>query len=193
MKVFLLVLIVGITLSNTARANCWVAAGERYGINPQLLWGIAGAESDYNPRAHNVSHIKRTGTRDIGLMQINSSALPKLKDLGIDEAALWDPCTNIAVGAWILADKMKKHGPTWDAVGAYNAACTTLSKKGCIEARTKYAWRVYSRASGSRHHASRRLRTAEFTPSPQVAKRDVARIQTVSFNRMSRQKEGDEE
>ena len=143
MKVFLLVLIVGITLSNTARANCWVAAGERYGINPQLLWGIAGAESDYNPRAHNVSHIKRTGTRDIGLMQINSSALPKLKDLGIDEAALWDPCTNIAVGAWILADKMKKHGPTWDAVGAYNAACTTLSKKGCIEARTKYAWRVY--------------------------------------------------
>ena len=192
MKAFLFGLIGGITLSSTASANCWIEAGERYGISPTLLWAIASAESDFNPRAHNVSHIKRTGSRDIGLMQINSRALSKLKAFGIDEAKLWEPCTNIFVGAWILADKMKKLGPTWDAVGAYNAACTTLSTKGCIEARSKYAWRVYSRSAGARQQPARRMRTVERTPLTSGVKRAVSTIQTVSFNGTSTQRESDE-
>lgn len=182
LKVSIFVLVVGTTLTITAHANCWVEAGERYGINPNLLWAIAGAESDFNPRAHNLSHLKRTGTRDIGLMQINSSALPKLKGFGIDEDKLWIPCNNIHVGAWILAEKMKKLGPTWDAVGAYNAACTTLTKEGCIKARSKYTWRVYKKAAGvdSRTmHSVRIPKQAHLLPEP---RNEVATIQTISFN-----------
>lgn len=191
-KVSLVVLIVGMTLTSTAGANCWVEAGERYGVNPKLLWAIASAESDLKPQAHNLSHIKRTGTRDIGLMQINSGALPKLKEYGIQEKDLWHPCTNIGVGAWILVDKMAKLGPTWNAVGAYNAACTTLSKKECIETRSRYAWRVYSRYVRAVQHTGRRIRPEEIAPAALGPTRGVATIQTVSFSYTARQRETDE-
>ena len=69
-------------------------------------------------------------------MQINSAWLPELAKHGISERHLWEPCTNIHVGAWVLAQKVKKLGMTWDAVGAYNA--TTPAK------RKRYAWKVYA-------------------------------------------------
>ncbi|HEY8608101.1 MAG TPA: lytic transglycosylase domain-containing protein [Noviherbaspirillum sp.] len=97
---------------------CWEEAGARYGVNPSLLYAIARTESNLNPMARNVN---RNGTYDIGLMQINSSWLPVLRRFGMQEEQLWDPCTSIHVGAWVLAQNMDRFGNTWKAVGAYNA------------------------------------------------------------------------
>jgi soluble lytic murein transglycosylase-like protein len=122
---------------------CWDEAAQRYQVNARLLYAIAKCESDLRPDAVNRSHRARTGTYDIGLMQINSSNLQRLNAYGITEQQLYDACTNIQVGAWILADKIQRHGLSWDAVGAYNAACTELKAKDCAAARSRYVWCVY--------------------------------------------------
>lgn len=122
---------------------CWEQAGERYAVSPRLLYAIARVESNLDARAINLSHRERTGTYDIGLMQINSGHLRRLAAYDISESDLYEPCMNIHVGAWLLADAFARHGVGWNAVGAYNAACTMGPGAACDALRSAYAWRVY--------------------------------------------------
>jgi len=104
---------------------CWDDAAQRYQVSSALLYAIARTESGLNPHAIGRN---RNGSRDIGLMQINSTWLPKLATHGIHERDLFEPCTNIHVGAWILADNVSRLGYTWEAVGAYNATNPALRR-----------------------------------------------------------------
>lgn len=140
-------------------ANCFDLAASTYRVDSALLSAIAMAESSMRPRANNFDHKQRTGTYDIGLMQINSGWLPALKRFNISEQALYDPCTNISVGAWILRRLIDKNGETWNSVGAYNAACTQLKGAACEAARTKYIRRVHRFLSSNSAPAAA-------TPSP---------------------------
>jgi len=122
---------------------CFDLHGRTYGVDPELLRALARTESSLNPRALNSSHEATTGSVDIGLMQINSRWLPKLAQHGISRRDLDDPCTNIEVGAWLVQDLLRRHGNAWEAVGAWNAACTALRGAACQQARTGFAWKVY--------------------------------------------------
>ncbi|MEB0022689.1 lytic transglycosylase domain-containing protein [Actimicrobium sp. CCI2.3] len=111
---------------------CWEEAAQRYNVNPAMLVAIARTESSMNPNAINRN---RNGSYDLGLMQINSRWFPLLRQYGIGEQQLRDPCTSIHVGAWILSQNMQRLGNSWDAVGAYNSSQPAQ--------RAAYARRVY--------------------------------------------------
>ena len=100
-------------------ADCIDDAAQYHGINPQLVRAIAQHESGMRPLAFNRN---RDGSVDVGLMQINSRWLLTLARYGIQPENLWNPCINGYVGAWILKSNVQRFGPTWKAVGAYNAA-----------------------------------------------------------------------
>jgi soluble lytic murein transglycosylase-like protein len=121
-----------ITLLCGRAEACWEQAAHRYGVNTYLLYAIAKTESNLNPKAINRN---ANGSYDIGLMQINSSWLPTLRRYGVSEKDLYEPCINIQVGAWVLANNMQRMGNSWNAVGAYNAKSPKL--------RAKYALKVY--------------------------------------------------
>ncbi|WP_241839293.1 lytic transglycosylase domain-containing protein [Rhodoferax antarcticus] len=103
--------------------QCFSEAAQRFSINKSLLMAIAKTESNLNPRA--IGPTNKNGSFDIGLMQINSGWLPTLDRYGISYADLRLACTNIYVGAWIMANNISSHGQTWKAVGAYNAKTTS--------------------------------------------------------------------
>ena len=172
----LLAVVASTAITPSPAIACWEEAASRYGVSSHLLYAVARAESDLNPAAVNLEHKKRTGTYDIGLMQINSSHLPRLARFGITERDLYEPCTNIMVGAWLLAGYFSRHGVSWDAVGAYNAACTQLKGVECSAARSKYAWRVYRRLPGMQP-----ARQAKAPPAQHVATAPQPAVQPARF------------
>ncbi|WP_233272975.1 lytic transglycosylase domain-containing protein [Paraburkholderia acidisoli] len=129
---------VGIALIAThgaAQADCIDDAAAFHHVNVGLMRAIAQVESGTRT---NVINPNTDGSFDIGLMQINSSWLPRLSQEGITKQSLFDPCTNAYVGAWILSENIRQFGPTWIAIGAYNASSP--------DKRLAYAHKVYDAA-----------------------------------------------
>jgi soluble lytic murein transglycosylase-like protein len=104
--------------------SCFEQAEAKYGISQKLLKAIAHVESSKNPAAVNLNY----RTYDIGLMQINSAWMPTIAQYGIEARDLYDACTNIDVGAWILSREIARHGYTWRAVGYYHSPTPKLQE-----------------------------------------------------------------
>lgn len=116
--------------------QCIVEAAHYRGQDPKLLKAIAVQESGMNPNA--VNRNNKNGSVDIGLFQINSSWLAKLKSQGITETQLYDGCISAYVAAWILANEINTHGSTWRAVGAYNSPTESKRKIYASRIQTLY-------------------------------------------------------
>lgn len=129
-------------VSRQALADCWDEVASRYDIEPELLQAIAAVESGY--RAGAMNYKNRNGTRDIGLMQINSMHLPRLQKLGITEQRLLtEPCLSVEVGASILAEFIGKFGYNWTAVGSYNVGAGPGAEREAL--RLRYAQKIWAR------------------------------------------------
>lgn len=136
--------------------HCYSASAKKWNVSENLLRAIAKVESGDSPKAVSPADA-------IGLMQIHSSWLPKLKSFGIEREDLFDACTNIDVGAWILSSELKVKGNSWEAVGAYNAACTRLKGSACKSQRAWYSWKVFG-AMGSKPAAQAAPTVSERAP-----------------------------
>ena len=123
-------------------ARCFEEASALFGhANPNVLRALALQESSgMCTRRHPVN---TDGSYDIGCMGINSSWLPKLqRQFGITEQDLYDPCTNVHVGAWIHAKNVRQYGDNWRAIGAFNARSE--------HKRIAYAWKINSQLNALR-------------------------------------------
>jgi soluble lytic murein transglycosylase-like protein len=98
--------------------SCYLAVAQRFNVPADLLRSIAHVESGENAYA---VHLNSNGTIDVGWMQINSAFFPVLARYGVQIKDLFQPCVNIAIGGWILAQEVDRFGYTWQAIGAYNA------------------------------------------------------------------------
>ncbi|KGE66880.1 MULTISPECIES: transglycosylase SLT domain-containing protein [Pseudomonas] len=128
-------------VSHQALAYCWEEAASHYNIEPELLQAIAVVES--GNRAQAMNHANRNGTRDIGLMQINSIHLPRLLKQGITEDRLInEPCLSVEVGASILAEFIQRFGYNWTAVGSYNVGTGAGPEREAL--RLQYAQKIWA-------------------------------------------------
>lgn len=97
--------------------QCMYDAGNKYSVNPEILWAIAKVESSFDANAINKN---KNGSYDYGVMQINSIWA---KTIGYENwSKLSDPCYNIHVGAWILSQCIARNGYNWKAIGCYNSS-----------------------------------------------------------------------
>lgn len=122
-------------INNSQSLNgCWDRAGKIYNVDPWLLLSIAKVESNFNHQAININKNK---SADTGMMQINDIWLPTLNKFGIKRNDLFEPCTSVFVGAWIVAQNIKSFGYNQDGIGAYNSPSN-------ITYRRNYAKKVYA-------------------------------------------------
>lgn len=122
-------LIALVSVSGYGHAFCFDKAGKRYNVSPLLLKAHAIKESHLKPNAINRS----ANGEAVGLMQIHSQWFPRLqREYGITRnMLLQDPCLNVHVGAWIIANNFASYGVSWDTVGGYYAGfkSSTVDKR----------------------------------------------------------------
>jgi len=92
--------------------------GNHYNIPPLLLKNIVMIESGGNPDAIRKND---NGTKDYGLMQINSIHFSRLRQWGINESNILNPQINIFVGGWLLSEHIKERGFNLQAIGNYHS------------------------------------------------------------------------
>lgn len=95
-----------------------------YDIDPDLIRAVIRHESEGNTKAF---HVNRNGTKDYGLMQINSCNHVWLEEeIGITD--WYDPVQNIHAGTYILHELSQKYADYHQILMAYNMGPDRMKK-----------------------------------------------------------------
>lgn len=123
---------------------CIYEIADYYEVPIELIAAVKFAESSNMSEVGKIGP-NRNGTYDLGIMQINTWWLEDAGDSslihwGIDEQELLsNPCTNLAVGTWILHQNLSRYKDTKKALAAYNAGKPNSSEG------LKYAEKILQR------------------------------------------------
>lgn len=99
---------------------------KEFGISYFLMKSIAITENtkfDENAIMYNTN-----GTKDIGLMQINTSWKHWMPEAGITNEKLKDVDFNIKVAFMIVDRIIQQHGYSWDSIGRYHSGTPKFKK-----------------------------------------------------------------
>jgi soluble lytic murein transglycosylase-like protein len=105
--------------------TCINHAAITYHVPAKLIISVIEIEGGRNGMA-----IKnKNGTYDLGVMQVNSIWVPKIKYFGITKQDLqFNPCTNVTVGSWILAKGMATANG-WQGIGNYHSITSSYNQR----------------------------------------------------------------
>lgn len=113
-----------------------LAVAAQFNLDPRLVAAVATVESRWRPTAIG-SH------QSTGLMQIlPSTAAAIAAGMGLEEYDLFDPYTNLAMGAWYLQRLYQAHGGWPQALAAYNGG-PSAAPQGLAHPYTKRVLAVY--------------------------------------------------
>lgn len=130
---------------------CFKKAAQKHNIPVQWLYAISFTESSFNPDSSNRN---RNGTRDYGLMQINSIWKKEAKRLGYSWHKIkTNPCTNIMFGSYILKSNIRRTKNMQKAIGAYNVGFSNTAKAKRL--RKKYFEKVKRNRKVAQRHLKR--------------------------------------
>jgi type IV secretion system protein VirB1 len=128
-------------------------------VHPETIAAVVAVESGGHPWAIGTPHgayflrtraeaarvlarsLRSESSVDIGLMQINSQWLPKLH---VAPEALLEPCTNVRVGAAILAANFVAAARPGRSLLATLVAALSVFNSGSETAAVSYAARVFA-------------------------------------------------
>lgn len=126
---------------------CAEYVADHYAVPLNIVHAVRIAEGGKVGQAVCNNKNPRAGACDLGPMQINEGWLDGRwgisleRDFGITrETLLHDECTNIAIGAWVLAREYNRYGDWFKAITAYNAG-TPNSTQGKTYAERVFRWK----------------------------------------------------
>lgn len=130
---------------------CFKEAARKHNIPVQWLYAISFTESSFNPKSSNRN---ANGTRDYGLMQINSIWKKEAKRMGYSWHKIkTNPCTNIMFGSHILKSNIRRTKNMQYAIGAYNVGFAKTKKAKRL--RLRYFNKVKKNRQVAKRHLKR--------------------------------------
>lgn len=103
---------------NDVPIECINRASMTYQLPAELIIAVLKTENGRKDMAKP----NENGTYDYGPMQINTVWLPKIQPYGYTrDMILHNPCLNLWVGSWILAQQVAKNPNFWRGVGGYHS------------------------------------------------------------------------
>jgi soluble lytic murein transglycosylase-like protein len=104
---------------------CVNEAATTYAIPAELILAIIFVEGGRN----GIAMSNRNGTFDYGIMQINSSWLPRIQDFTTSAYQLqFDACRNVMIGTWILKQNLQSSSNLMAAIGNYHSHTPALNQ-----------------------------------------------------------------
>ncbi len=105
-------------LINDVPLDCIVAASNKYHVPAVVVVAVLKTENGRNGNAK----LNKNGTLDYGPMQINSRWLSQIHKYGYSAQDLqYNPCLNVDVGTWILAQEISHNKNLWQGIGNYHS------------------------------------------------------------------------